>query len=171
MFPLTESRCQPIERVVDMQKVSISQLENLYREFNTNSRVSLSVGSGKNRFEIKVKHRLSMDDVNSLVSDVCDGVLNASLRTYKPELQDYYLRKAVLKAYANLDLPQSEDCWELVYGTPIFAMIVGHDRRPVIFNGRYYDDNLVIDIEQYEQIISAINQKIAYALNHKICDK
>lgn len=149
-----------------MGKVSVSHLETICREFNINNTTSITVGRDEKRVEIKVKRRLNMDDVTKLVSEVCEGVFDTNQKIYRPELQDFYLRKAVLEGYTNLDLPQNEECWELVYGTPVFAMVTGHDKRPVIFNGREYDDNLVIDTEQYEQIINAINLKISYVLNH-----
>lgn len=149
-----------------MEKVSAAHLETICSEFNINNSTSITVGRGEKRVEIEVKHRLNMDDVRTLVSEVCDGVFDTNKKIYRPELQDFYLRKAVLEHYTNLDLPQNEECWELVYGTPVFAMVTGHDKRPVIFNGREYDDNLVIDTNQYEQIINAINLKISYILNH-----
>ena len=61
-------------------------------------------------------------------------------------------------------LPEDGRCWNLVYGTPIFAMVTGHDKRPVIFGSWEYDDNMVIDVEQYEQILNAIDKKIEYAI-------
>lgn len=149
-----------------MERVSTAHLETICSESNINNSTSITVGRGEKRVEIEVKHRLNMDDVTKLVSEVCEGVFDTNKKVYRPELQDFYLRKAVLENYTNLDLPQNKECWELVYGTPVFAMVTGHDKRPVIFNGREYDDNLVIDTDQYEQIISAINMKISYILNH-----
>lgn len=43
-------------------------------------------------------------------------------------------------------------------------MVTGHYKRPVIFDGIEYEDNEVIDVEQYEQILSAIDQKIEHLL-------
>jgi len=125
----------------------------------------LSVGEGENRFEFEAKHRLSACDAENIVATVCDGVVNAESDTYWPWLKDYFLRVAVLNAYTNLTLPEGRRCWDLVYGTPVFAMVTGHDKRPVTFDGLEYDDNEVIDVEQYEQIVAAIDQKIAYALS------
>lgn len=150
-----------------MTKVKIVELEKLYDECNDREIISLSVGNGENKFSFEVKHRLSEKEVSDVVETVCRGVFDMETGTYRPELRDYFLRIAVLKAYTNLTLPKGAKSWNLVYGTPIFAMITGHDRRPIIFNGRDYDDNMVIDVEQYEQILAAIDQRITYAVIQK----
>lgn len=147
-----------------MGKVSISELEKLYEKYNTAETLSLSLGNMDDRFEFEVKHRLDAAEVVDIVTEVCNGVVDVVSGTYRPELKDYFLRKAVLNTYTNLTLPQDGRCWNLLYGTPVFAMVTGHDRRPVVFEGRDYDDNMVIDVEQYEQMLTAIDQKIAYAI-------
>lgn len=149
-----------------MGSVSASVLDNLYKRYNSKEVRPLFIGNGEDRFEFEVKHRLSVDEVTDIVADVCNEVVNTETGDYRPELKDYFLRVAVLKTYTNLTLPQGEKCWWLVYATPVFAMITGHDRRPVAFDGRDYDDNMVIDVEQYEQIIAAIDQRITYAIMH-----
>lgn len=146
-------------------RVSVSELERLYKRCNDKEILLLFVGEGEDRFDFEVKHRLSTNDATSIVTTVCDGVVDSTTGSYCPELKDYFLRVAVLKAYTNLTLPEGDRCWDLVYGTPIFAMVAGHDKRPVTFGGWEYDDNQVIDVEQYEQIVAAIDQKIAYLLN------
>lgn len=141
------------------------ELENLYKRCNNKQVRRLSVDNGEVRFNFEAKHRLSVWDAAKIVADVCNGVVDSEAGFYYPELRDYCLRVAVLKTYTNLALPSEKaGCWDLVYGTPIFAMVTGHDKRPVTFDGREYDDNMVIDVEQYEQILKAIDQKIDYAL-------
>ena len=146
-------------------RVSVSELERLYKRCNDKEIFRLFVGEGEDRFDFEVKHRLNTNDAKSIVTTVCDGVVDSATGSYRPELKDYFLRVAVLKAYTNLTLPKGDRCWDLVYGTPIFAMVAGHDKRPVTFGSWEYDDNQVIDVEQYEQIVAAIDQKIAYLLN------
>lgn len=146
-------------------RVSVSALENLYSRYNDKNAILLFVGEGEDQFEFEVKRRLSASDAANIVAAVCDGVVDSSTGSYRPELKDYLLRTAVLKAYTNLTLPEGERCWDLVYGTPVFAMVTGHDKRPVTFGNWEYDDNEVIDVEQYEQIVAAIDQKIAHILN------
>lgn len=145
-------------------RVSISELESLYSRYNDKDTLLLFIGEGEYRFEFEVKRRLSVSDAESIVASVCDGVVGFADGSYRPEQKDYLLRVAALKAYTNLTLPEGDRCWDLVYGTPIFAMVTGHDKRPVTFGGWEYDDNEVIDVEQYEQIVAAIDRKIAYAL-------
>lgn len=146
-------------------RVSASDLENLYSQYNNRDVLHLFVGEGDSRLEFEVRHRLSIIDAANIVAAVCDGVFDSVTGSYRPELKDYFLRVAVLKAYTDLILPEGDRCWDLVYGTPIFAMVAGHDKRPVTFGRWEYDDNEVIDVEQYEQIVAAIDQKIAYALS------
>lgn len=144
--------------------VSVSELENLYSQYNSRDALRLFVGEGESRFEFEVR-RLSASDAANIVATVCGGVIDSASGSYHPELKDYLLRVAVLKTYTSIALPEGDRCWDLVYGTPIFAMVAGHDKRPVTFGGWEYDDKEIIDIEQYEQIVAAIDQKIDYTLN------
>lgn len=143
---------------------SVSPVHNL-----DESRVStLFLGNGENRFEFEIKHRLTVEETLKLVSRVCRGVIPQEGDVYLPELKDFYLRLAVLENYTNISLPEEHEGWELVYGTPIFAMITGHTQRPVLFDGYEYDDNQVIDVEQYEHIVQAIDEKINFHVRQKV---
>ena len=146
-------------------RVSVSDVEALYEKYSVNKTTTLSVGGRDNKFEFAVKRRLNVSEVSGIVETVCNGVVDAETGAYHPELKDYFLRVAVIKTYTNIDLPDNDKCWNLVYGTPVFARVVGHENRPVIFEGREYDARM-IDVEQYEQILTAIDQKIAYAITH-----
>lgn len=133
------------------------------------SRVStLFLGNGENRFEFEVKHRLTAEETLKLVSRVCSGVIPQEGDVYLPELKDFYLRLAVLENYTNVSLSEEHEGWELVYGTPIFAMVTGHTQRPVLFDGYEYDDNQLIDVEQYENIIRAIDEKIKFYVRQRV---
>jgi len=145
-------------------KISVSKLEELYEKYTDKATISLSVGSGEDKLGVVVKHRLSADEAENIVTTVCEGVVDRETGDYHPEWKDYCLRVAVLENYSNITLPRGDERWDMVYGTPVFAMITGHERRPVFFDGFEYDDNLVIDVEQYEQILAAIDQKIEYIL-------
>lgn len=149
-----------------MNRVDVSKLENLYNKCNSSETISLFAGQGEDKFEFVVKHRLDAEAVKRFVSEVCRCVADVETGEYKPELKDFYIRVAVLENYTNLSLPKDESRWRLVYGTPVFAMVTGHERRPVVFNGRDYDENMAIDIEQYECILAAIDEKIAYIIAH-----
>lgn len=148
-------------------RVSASDLEALCEKCSVNKTTTLSVGGRDDKFEFVVKRRLNAAEMSDIVETVCDGVVDTETGTYHPELKDYFLRVAVIKTYTNIDLPDNDKCWNLVYGTPVFARVVGHENRPVIFEGREYDDRM-IDVEQYEQILTAIDQKIAYAITRDL---
>lgn len=145
-------------------KVDVSVLGAIYKECSETPIVCLALGAGDDRLRIEVKHRLNANEVATLVDSVCDGVVDSETGLFRSELKDYYLRRAVLSVYTNLAMPEGTNAWDYLYGTPIFAMVTGHDKRPVTFNGIDYEDNEVIDTEQYEQILLAIDQKINYAL-------
>ncbi len=144
--------------------VNAAELGNLYKKCYERPPVCLSVGTGDDRMEVEVKHRLSADEMSAIVDNVCAGVIDSATGLLHPELKDYYLRRSVLESYTNLKLPEETSAWDLVYGTPIFAMVTGNCKRPVIFDGFEYDDNEVIDVEQYEQLVTTIDQKIEYAM-------
>jgi len=148
------------------EMLDTSELEQIYKKYNSHERQCLNISTGDDKLTFTVKHRLSAEEMTNITDYVCDRVVNKVTRKYHPELKDLYLRTAVIRTYTDICLPQDDSCLRLVYGTPIFAMITGHYRRPVVFDGRDYDDNMVIDVEQYEQTIAAIDQKIAYTLEH-----
>ncbi len=50
-------------------------------------------------------------------------------------------------------------------------MITGHEGRPVAFLDRDYDETRVIDVDQYEHLLSAIDQKIEYTLKRDSLDR
>ncbi len=146
-------------------RVSASDVEALYEKYSVNKTTTLSVGGRDDKFEFTVKRRLNAAEVSGIVETVCAGVVDTETGVYHPELKDYFLRVAVIKTYTNIDLPDNDKCWNLVYGTPVFARVVGHENRLVIFEGREYEDSM-IDVEQYEQILTAIDQKIAYEITN-----
>jgi hypothetical protein len=149
-----------------MQSDNAPKLKELYEKCGQMKSYTLHVDTGDRdtRFTFEVKPRIGMGEAEKLVERVCNAVVEPNTGAYHPELKDYYLRMEVLKAYTNISLPDGNECWELLYGTPVFAMITGRDKCPVIFDYHEYDDNRVIDVEQYEQIVAAIEQKMAYAL-------
>lgn len=150
---------------IQNNKPSISALESLYEHYNKYPFRVLSVGEGDSKFTFEVKYRLNASDTAALVDSVCEGVVDTETGEYHPELKDYFLRVAVLNAYTNLTLPIDDTSWNLVYGTPVFAKVVGSDRLPVGFCGWDFDDiTSNIDADQYMQILIAIDQKIEYTL-------
>lgn len=157
-----------------MQKtneMNIHDLQKICNGFGHKQITSMTIGDKDCELSFDVKYRLSMDEIEHVVNSVCAGVFDAQTGTYHPEWKDYCLRTAVLETYANISILDDADdagCIDLIYGTPIFAMITGHDDRPVIFGRFEYNDNQVIDVEQYEQMLCSIDQKIEYAIKHEM---
>ncbi len=145
-------------------KVDASALSTIYEGCSEIPVTCLTVGNGDNKLRIEVKYRLNADETAMVVDRVCGGVVDSETGSFRPDLKDYFLRLAVLETYTNLTVAEGAGSWNVAYGTPVFAMVTGHYKRPVIFGGIEYDDNDVIDLEQYEQILSAIDQKIEHLL-------
>lgn len=145
-------------------KVDASTLSTIYGKCSELPVTYLMVGNSDNKVRVEVKYRLNADETATVVDRVCAGVVDSETGLFHSELKDFFLRLAVLETYTNLAVSEDTDSWNLAYGTPVFAMVTGHYKRPVIFDGIEYEDNEVIDVEQYEQILSAIDQKIEHLL-------
>lgn len=145
-----------------MRVMSKRKLQELYKSYEKPN-ATLNVGVERDDgISFSVKYRLSRDEIERFVYNVCGNTINPDIGTFCPEMKDYYIRVETIKTYTDLDVQDESQWWDIVYGTPIYAMLTGSEKHPVIFNGREYDDNLVIDTEQYEEMLDAIKQKIAY---------
>ena len=139
-----------------------TKLQKLYKAYAKPDAI-MTVGTNEDdKVVFSVQYRLSMNEAQNFVDNVCGCIVNPDNGTFHPEMKDYYIRVETIKSYTNLSTQDECQWWDIVYGTPIFAMITGSDKHPVVFDGREYDDNMVIDTEQYERILDAIDQKIAY---------
>jgi hypothetical protein len=117
--------------------------------------------SGEN-IPVQIKIRLDYDGVRDVVNQVCDSLFEPE---YRPEYKDYFIRKYVIGAYTDLQLPEDDrDCHRLVYGTSIFARLTANEDAPAGFECHEYDDE-IIDMEQYRALTQAIHDKINYILN------
>lgn len=145
-----------------------TKLQNLYKAY-ARPNATMTVGKSEDdKVVFSVQYRLSMNEVQNFVDNVCGCIVNPDIGTFHPEMKDYYIRVETIKNYTNLSTQDESQWWDIVYGTPIFAMIAGSDKHPVVFDGREYDDNMVIDTEQYERILDAIDQKIAYYIKRTL---
>lgn len=122
-----------------------SELSSLYQKYNDRVSTILSVGGDSGDFRAEVKYRITSDDMANIVDSVCHGVVDSESGSYRPELKDYFIRAAILETYAGIALPGGAERWDAVYGIPLFAMITGHELRPIMFNNRSYDENTLID--------------------------
>lgn len=145
-------------------KIDASELSMIYEKCYEIPVTCLTIGNGDNKLSIEVKYRLTSDETATVAARVCAGVMDSETGSFRPELKDYFLRLAVLETYTNLAVAEDADTWNVAYGTPVFAMVTGHHKRPVVFGRIEYEDGEAIDVEQYEQILSAIDQKIEHLL-------
>lgn len=151
-----------------MTKLTEKEINELYDAYNQSEMKAILLDTANGKLSINVKHRLTKYDVVHIVDYVTDGVVDKVHLGFHPENKNYCLRMAVLRAYTDIDIPDDENLrWRLAYGTPLFAMITGHENRPVKFEDRDYDDNMIIDVEQYEQVLAAIEQLIDFQVKNR----
>ena len=98
-----------------------------------------------NGIEITIKPTLSFQDVLSFVDNVVKTCFTADDGAYIPEVKDFVVRCCILEMYANFTLPTNvERKYDLVYCTDAVDRVVEH-----------------INLAQFNEIINAINDKIA----------
>lgn len=124
-------------------KISINKLESTMQD----NVVSMPM-VGHEDIEIVVRRVLPLRDVMQFVEDVVSSCVDRVTGDYIPEVQVFATRACVLTQYANFTLPKdSEKQYDLVYNTDAFQQVMS-----------------VIDREQYDEILHAINERIKHEL-------
>lgn len=121
------------------KKVSISFMDKVLKNMNN------TVTKQWFDIDVQIKRNISLTDTLEMVDEVasCCFLEDGS---YIPEMKDFVLRCNVLTRYANFTLPEKlEHKYELVYGTDAVDFVLGN-----------------INIEQYDAIVCAIEEKLAY---------
>lgn len=136
--------------MADKQKViSVHAIENVIRN-EADDTVELD-WYGET---LAVKKRLSIGEMLVFVNGVTDNCFTEEL-VYIPEVADYVRRCAILELYGNFRLPQdTEKRYKFVYSEPMEKAV------DMILN--------VIDMQQYMEIMDALQNKIDYRINTDI---
>lgn len=126
------------------KKISINALDKIMKE--EYSPVDTFEWKGQ---EVVVKKTLSFKEMLEFVDSVVKSCFNIEDGTYIPEAKDFALRACILEKYANFTLPNNlEHKYELIYCTTTVDNVI---RR--------------INHKQFEEIMAAINSKIAYLVD------
>jgi len=125
--------------------------------------------------EIEVTPVLSAEDVASFVYHVMSAVAGAVTDEKQLVNIDWIIRATTIIKYTNFkfeDIQTEEDLHgltELLYGTPLFAMLAGSPERPVSCGNKVYTSPAV-DIEQYRAIISTVENTLPKCVNWAFSD-
>lgn len=120
--------------------------------------------------EIEVTPVLSAQDVTDFVYHVMSAVASAITDESQLVNIDWIIRATTIIKYTNFkfeDMLTPEDMHgftELLYGTPLYAMLVGSPERPVSCGNKVYTTPAV-DIEQYRAIISTVENTLPKCVN------
>ena len=123
-----------------IKKISINAFEKVIKEFYEPTAIM-----EWNGLEIIVKYQLGLNDMLSLVDAVVNSCFGDDGR-FLPEMKDFAIRNYVIEYYTNITLPSNvESRYALLYHSDINCKIMDY-----------------IDELQYNAIIKAINEKLAF---------
>lgn len=131
------------------KKISISAIDRVLKdmEYNENDTVQW------NGLDVVVKKRLSLVDVAGFAASVAGNCVSRDTGEYRPEFYDFMIANNIIEYYTNISMPEDAE--------KRYAMICAI--RPLISEVLAHIDN-----EQYNNLIGAIDLKIAYIANSNI---
>lgn len=123
------------------KRISINKLESTM----TSPVVSVPM-KGVDGVDIIIRRTLPLNDVLQFVANVVSSCIDEETGTYTPEVVPFAIKANVLTYYANFSLPSNvEKQYDLIYNTTAVKQVMDH-----------------INMIQYEEIVDAIDEKIAY---------
>lgn len=118
-----------------------------------------------NGTDIKVKTKLTKKEVENLT----DLMIGASIDKVRFCLSlpgaDWVIRLATIKTYTDFDFNTISKPSDVVYDSPLYAMLVGCPEHPVHFEGAAYTEP-AIDTEQYYAILDRVNDELEKFIQH-----
>lgn len=97
-----------------------------------------------NGIDVLVKKTLSLKEMLEFVDGVTKSCFNEDTNAYRPEAKEFAIKIFVLEKYANFTMPKNiKSKYDLIYQSDIVSCVLKH-----------------VNIEQYNEIVSAINQKV-----------
>lgn len=117
--------------------------------------------------DIEIKTTLSADEERRFTDFILSYIVN--IVSIAPELNqgliNWAIRTATILLYTNFTLENAYGLYEeggiakfteLLYGTPLYAMLAGSPEHPVHFDGKAYTEP-AIDIEQFDTILKSVS--------------
>lgn len=98
-------------------------------------------------------------EIGHLICLMIGGFIDNAQFNRPPFDTDWIIRTATIMAYTNLDLKSVPRCSEIIYGTPLYAMLVGCPERPIYFEGEAYTEPAV-DTEQYYTVLALVSNAL-----------
>lgn len=124
--------------------ISINKLESTMQ----NNIITVPM-DGRPEIEITIRRVLPLQEVFQFVEDVVSSCFDMDAGRYIPEIKAFVIRSSVLSRYANFTLPKDpEKQYELIYNTNAFENVMEYINRA-----------------QYDEIIDAIDERIAHELS------
>lgn len=97
-----------------------------------------------NGIDVLVKKTLPLKEMLEFIDGVTKSCFNEDTNAYRPEVKEFAIKIFVLEKYANFTMPKNiESKYDLIYQSDIVSCVLKY-----------------INMEQYNEIITAINQKV-----------
>lgn len=107
---------------------------------------------------IEVKPTLTVEEASSFAAFLLEWIARS---IQEPELLptlDWALRTATIASYTDYPIDENdiEGLVNFLYGTPLYAMMVGSPEHPVHYSGKAYTQPM-IDMEQFDSLVDGLN--------------
>lgn len=114
---------------------------------------------------VEVKPKLTKKEAENL-TDLMVGASIDKLRFYPTRFgADWIIRLTTIKAYTDFDFNTISKPSDIVYDSPLYAMLVGCPEHPVHFEGTAYTEP-AIDTEQYYTILARVDDELDKFIKH-----
>lgn len=124
-------------------RISITKLESIQKE----KTVTVPL-EGTDDTNIVIRRSLPISEMMQFVEDVVSSVVDVDGGRYLPEIKAFVIKSHVLTSYANFNMPSNlEKQYDLIYNTTAVEQVLEN-----------------INIVQYNEMIDAIDRKIAHNL-------
>ncbi|MPM01427.1 hypothetical protein SDC9_47667 [bioreactor metagenome] len=143
-----------------MRNLTMEDARNLYKQTIPKNKI-ITIAD----IDIEVTPILSAEEVLDFIYQVMTIVIAQTTDGGQVVNIDWIIRAVTIIKYTNFKLDdvhsERDICGftELLYGTPLFAMLVGSPERPVYCGNKAYTSPAV-DIEQYQAIISTVENTL-----------
>ncbi len=126
-----------------MERISYEKIASIIDQNN------ITTTFGWNGTNIEVKRYLNLMDMMTFVDTVVESCFSDESGNYYPEMKDFVARSCIMEIYANIDMPDDiAQRYDIVYQTTIVSEIMQH-----------------IDIDQFEEIMRAVDRRIKAKLD------
>lgn len=128
------------------KKIGANRFQEIFERQNLPETVTCRCWDGEDAPEIAVKVRLSLQEAVDFVAEAVSQCVDVEDGSYLPILKEFAVKRNLLRYYASFKLPtDAHKQYRLIYGTDVCRRVLK-----------------LIDMEQYEEILAAIDSGIAF---------